>query len=167
MNEELKSKFSNIFIMLLFSVMTNDLEKVKHFLSNEMYFRYNDIINKNNSNNEIEMFDELNVKDINIVRSFEDEVNEYKEVNITSRYIHYFIDKETKRYKSGNNSNRIEKTNKLIFKKKKQAEERKNVIKCEHCGANLDINFTGACEYCGIVTDVSPYDYILIDLITY
>ena len=32
-----KTKVDNIFVMLHISIMTNDLERVKHFLSNEVY----------------------------------------------------------------------------------------------------------------------------------
>ena len=37
---ELKSKFSNIFIMLLLGIQTNNLDDVKHYLSDDLYNKY-------------------------------------------------------------------------------------------------------------------------------
>jgi len=164
--EELKSKFSNIFIMLLFGVMSNDLDNVKHFLSKDVYQKYQDIVNQNIKNNEIQMYDELNVKSIRITSKYEFDDHYLVEVSIVSRYMDYIIDSDTKEYKRGINSRRIEKQNILKFKKKKTNIQRSSVIKCEYCGANMDINFNGKCEYCGMIADVTSYDYVLVDINT-
>lgn len=162
--EELKSKFSNIYIMLLFAVMTNNLDKVKHFLSNKVLKTYEDVIRKNISNNEVQMYDELNVKSIDII-SMEETIDYYLvKVRIISRYMDYIVDNAGK-YKRGINDRRIEKENYLIFRKNKRAEDRGPVVKCLYCGANLDINFYGVCEYCGMKMDVTSYDYILEDIV--
>ena len=63
LESELKAKFSNIFIMLLYSVMTKDLNKVKHFISDSIYYEYQDVIDKLNERNETQLYDELNVGD--------------------------------------------------------------------------------------------------------
>ena len=47
MEEELISKFSNIYIMLLYAIMSNDINKVKHFLSPDLGRYYENVINKN------------------------------------------------------------------------------------------------------------------------
>ena len=163
---ELKSKFSNIFIMLLFGVMSNDLDNVRHFLGKDIYQKYQGIINQNIKNNETQMFDEFNVKSIEIVSK--KEFNDYYlvEVNIFSRYMDYVIDSDTKEYKRGINDRRVEKKNVLKFKKLKNDVQRSSVIKCEYCGANMDINFNGKCEYCGQFVDVTSYDYLLVDIST-
>ena len=66
-DNELIGKFSNIYIMLLYSIMTNDIERVRHFLSNDLYNKYKTIINNHINNDETEMFDELNVHKIDII----------------------------------------------------------------------------------------------------
>ena len=43
-DNELISKFSNIYIMLLYSIMTNDISRVKHYLSDNLYHKYKYII---------------------------------------------------------------------------------------------------------------------------
>lgn len=163
---ELKGKFSNIYIMLLFGVMTNDLSNADHFLSNEVMNRYSKIIENNVSNNETQMYDEMNVKSIDIISYEELEDCYLVKVKLISRYMDYIIDSTTKKYKRGINTYRIEKENLLTFKKMKSAQERPSVIKCSHCGANMDINYSGKCEYCGSIADVTAYDYVLIDIKT-
>ena len=166
MNNDLTGKFSNIYIMLLYAIMTNDIERVKHFLSDEMYLKYKNIIDEHIRNNETEMFDELNVYRIDIESSENKDNFEYVTVRLISRYMDYFIDNDTKKKKRGIDSYRIEKTNILVFKKSVSFNYEKNIHTCENCGANLDINFSGVCPYCNQSTDLKYKEYILIDLKT-
>ena len=62
----LLAKVDNIFIMLLSSIMVGNLDRVKHKLSNSLFNEYNLFLNKLKESNEIQIFDELNVK-INLV----------------------------------------------------------------------------------------------------
>lgn len=161
--EILKGKFSNIFIKIVLGLMENDLSDVKHYLSDDVYNMYQKVIDNNIKNNEIPMYDELNVKSISLANSYETDDSYYVKIVLVSRYMDYVVDKDTFEYKRGINSYRVQKNHYLTFKKLKSATERKNVIKCEYCGANLDINSSGVCEYCGKVADVSHYDYILVE----
>ena len=165
MEEELISKFSNIYIMLLYAIMSNDINKVKHFLSPDLIKYYENIINNNIKNKEIEMFDELNVKEIEILE--QKELDNYIEVKVRliSRYMDYIIDSETKKYKRGINNHRIEKENILIFQKENNALE-KEMYTCPKCGANLDVNFRGTCPYCNSVVSMNEHDYLLVSIET-
>ena len=145
-NDLLKGKFSNIFIKLLVGIMSNDLKDVKHFLSDDLYKKYQNIVNENLSNNEVHCYDELNVKDLSIDKIETDDKYEIVYVSLTSRYMDYYIDHE------------------LIFKKLLTVGDRPAVIKCPGCGANLDANNTGYCKYCGTVHSAESYDYILYEV---
>lgn len=161
-----KTKVDNIFVMLHISIMTNDLERVKHFLSNEVYKNFEERLKYLNNNNQIQMFDELNVKSTEI----EDiEINNETfiiKVKLVSRYMDYIIDKNTKKIISGNNSNRIQKDNFLTFTKKRNFKEQEMVRKCPSCGANMDVNNTGKCKYCGTIYNNADYDWILTNIET-
>ncbi len=158
-DEELKSKFSNMFIMLLYSIMTNDLEKVKHFLTPNLIDKYTKVINENMSKNETVMYDELNVKTITITNKEEKDGYNYVYVDLISRYMNYVLD-ENGNFLRGNNKRRDEIPHKLVFKKKLGASN--NLVnKCPGCGANIDANFSGKCEYCGMVYSAEDYDYQL------
>ncbi len=165
MESELISKFSNIYIMLLYAIISNDINRVKHFLSDEMYEKYKSIIENNLQNKEIQMYDELNVKEIEIIDRVE--TTDYLEIKVKliSRYMDYVIDAETKKYKRGINDHRLEKVNYLTFKKSLKASS-KELFTCPNCGANLDVNFTGTCPYCKSVVSMENNDYILTSLET-
>ncbi len=163
---KLKTKFNNIFINLLYSVMTNDLSKVRHFLSDEVAAKFEAIIERNKANNETQMYDELNVKDISISSVEEVDGKEVVKAVITSRYMDYIIDSNTGEYKRGINDHRVEKLNYLTFQKNLDAKDKPIIFKCPHCGADMDINFTGKCNFCRKVVDITDYEYILTDITT-
>ena len=66
-----KAKVDNIFIQLYMAVMKQDLQKVKHFLSDEVYAKYSEKIANLQNKNRIQMYGELNVSDTNIVEKSE------------------------------------------------------------------------------------------------
>ena len=160
---ELKSKFSNIFIMLLLSIQNGDIDNVKHFLTDELYDKYKQIVDLHKSNNEMHFYDEANVKEISLSKRYKDDEFDVIEVDLTSRYMDYIIDLNTGKKKSGVDDHRVEINHRLVFKKKLNA-VRGEVVKCAGCGANLDVNFTGKCEYCGTVHSAEDYDYILYSI---
>lgn len=162
-----KTKVDNVFVKLHTAVMLGRLEQVKHFLSDEIYNKYENIINNLNNNNQRQMYDELNVKstEIESINILEDKI-EIK-VKIISRYMDYILEKSTGNYLSGNNTSRVEKTNILTFTKKIETKELKMSRKCPSCGANMDLNNYGKCDYCGMIFNLENYDYILTDIVTY
>ena len=163
-NDELISKFSNIYIMLLYSIMTNDIERVKHFLSNDLYNKYKIIVDNHIKNNETQMYDELNVYKINIENTQIHDNKEIINVKLISRYMDYIIDNQTKKIKNGINTHRIEKTNYLVFEKVINNNDKKIIHTCPNCGANLDINYNGICSYCKQSIKLNEEDYILVSL---
>ena len=64
--EYLTSLFSKIFLKLLTGIMMNDLKDVRHYLSEELYNKYQSVVDNNIKNNEVHCYDELNVKSITI-----------------------------------------------------------------------------------------------------
>ena len=159
MDGELKGKFSNIFIKLLLGIQLSDLDDVKHFLSDELYEKYNKICEEHKFKNEAQMYDEMNVKSIDIKLS-EDEEYDIANVHIVSRYMDYILDLNIGKKKSGIDDRRVEIEHDLVFKKNKGA-KRGAVVKCAGCGANLDANNSGKCDYCGTIHSAIDYDYIL------
>ena len=160
---ELKSKFSNIFIMLLMSIQSGDIDNVKHFLCDDLYNKYKEVCDGHKEKNEMQCYDEANVKTIELRDKFQDGMFDVIEVDLTSRYMDYILDLNTGKKKSGVDDHRVEINHKLVFKKKFDA-ARGEVVKCAGCGANLDVNFTGRCEYCGTVHSAESYDYILYSI---
>lgn len=161
-----KTKVDNIFAMLHISLMTNDLDRVKHFINDKVYDEFNERLNKLNINNQIQMFDELNVKSTEIQNVEITDDNFVITVKLISRYMDYIIDKNSKKLISGNNSYRVEKTNILTFTKIRDFKIQDIVRKCPSCGANMNVNNTGKCEYCGTIYNNKDYDWILTNIET-
>ncbi len=158
------TKVNNIFVMLKSCVMTRNLDRVRHFISLELEKEYDEIINRLKEENEINMYDELNVKDTKIKNI---EITEEKiiiTVNLTSRYMDYIIDANTKEYISGVNDHRIEKENTLVFEKIINAKNYGLIKKCPTCGASINLNKSGKCPYCRNIFDAENYDYILTSI---
>ena len=105
------AKVDNTYIMLLSAIMTDNLPKVKHKLSSTLYEKYNGFLKELNSNNQQQLYDELNVKSSEIISIDKTSEKYIIEVKLISRYMDYQIDKTTKKYISGINDHRIEKTN--------------------------------------------------------
>lgn len=158
------AKVDNTFIMLLTAIMTDNLRRVEHKISGDLFNRYSSLLKELNNNNERQMYDELNVKSTSIESI---DINEGKyviTVLLTSRYMDYKIDKTTGKCVSGINDRRIQKDNRLTFKKSINAKEEGLARKCPGCGANVDANNSGKCLYCGTIYNTESYDWILTNI---
>lgn len=160
-----RAKVDNIFIQLYTAVMKQDLTKIKHFLSQEVINLYTDKIENLKNKNQIQIYEELNVSDTDIknINEFEDRFE--IEVSLLTKYYDYLIDKTTKKYISGNRDYRKEKRVTLYFSKIKNAKSLGQARVCDGCGANMDLNKNGVCEYCGTTYELKNYDWVLIKVI--
>lgn len=160
------TKANNIFIMLHTAIMTDNLNRVRHFISYELEKKYENIIQEYNNKNLRKIYDELNVKTTEIkniiIRDNKITIN----VEIISRYMDYFINKETGEYIRGEKNKRIEKLNHLVFEKIIDKNYQGIARKCPGCGANINVNSNGKCEYCGTIFNTEDYDWILTSIET-
>jgi len=158
-----KSRASDIFIKLLLGIMSRDLSKVKPFLNDELYNKYLDVVNNDINNNLIHCYDELNVKNIEIVKEESMDGYYFVYVKLTSLYMDYYMNADTKKYVSGINNRRVEVVHEITFKKK-EGVEKGNVTKCTNCGANVDLDIISKCPYCNEDLSNINYDYIMCEV---
>lgn len=158
------SKVDNTFIMLLSSIMTDNMNRVKHKISNELFEKYSNYLNELNQKNQRQMYDELNVKSTQITEINEDENDYIIKVLLVSRYLDYIVDKSSLNLIVGNNTDRVEINNYLTFRKRKNSRVESIAKKCPGCGANVDVNNTGICPYCGASYDTYNYDWVLTNI---
>ena len=158
------TRINNIFVLLHTAIMTDNLNLVKHYLNEDLINKYQSIIDSNKNNNVFQMFDEFNVKisSINNVKITDEKIIIY--VSLTSRYMDYKIDRNTRKYVSGNNQSRNEYNFILTFEKPIISKDLKTIRKCPSCGASLDIMKTGECPYCHQIFNAKDYDYILTNI---
>lgn len=158
------AKVDNTFIMLLTSIMTNNMSRVKHKIDDRLFNKYYNYVDELNKKNQRQMYDELNVKSSTITNITEDDNNYIINVKLISRYMDYIVDKTNFKIISGNNKSRVEKENTLIFKKIKNAKNESIAKKCPGCGANVNTNNNGICSYCGTAYNTYNYDWILEEI---
>ena len=159
-----KAKVDNTYIMLLSSIIERNIKKVQHKISEQLFEKYNNIVENLKNNHEIQMYDELNIKDT-IIESIEITNDSYIiRVKLISRYMDYIIDENTKQYKRGINDHRIEKNNRLIFVKRRDAKKLGVTRICTHCGSSIDINSNGICPYCRQPFETVNFDWILTSM---
>ena len=160
-----KTKVDNIFVMLHMSLMTDNMKRVDHFISNEVYEEFTNRLNVLNNNNEKQMFDELNVKSTDIIKVVITPNKYIITVRLISRYMDYIVDKESFNFKRGNNTSRIEKENILTFEKNRNAKVQGVVRFCPNCGHPMDVNKSGFCEYCHSTYNQENYDWVLTNIV--
>ena len=160
------SKVDNVFIMLHSAIMLGNLDRVKHKLSNQLILQYQKLIDNLNKQNIRQMYDEINVKstEIQSINKLEDKY--VIKVLLISRYMDYTIDKVTGKYVNGINDHRITKNNIMIFTKQININKEDIARKCPGCGANINANYSGKCDYCGTIYDTEKYDWILEEIET-
>ena len=176
MNEILKydkefseSKFKtyadNVFIQLHLAVVTKELENIRHFLSDEVYNKYQKKVDELTKNHLIQMYDEINVAQTEILNYSITNQEMNIKVYILSRYLDYLMD-EDGNYISGNTDVRSEKSNYLTFTKKINFQATGAVKKCPGCGASIDVNANGKCIYCGTIYNLEDKDWVLTSIET-
>lgn len=166
MESKFKTNANNIFIQLYLALTTNNLDRVKHFISDEVYNEFKLRLDELNNQNEIQMFDEINAADINITDVIEEENKFIIKATLISKYLDYRVDKTTHKKISGNDYERVQKINYLTFEKIKSATKQSNARKCPACGANIDVNNNGKCPYCDTIYNLKDHDWILTSIVT-
>lgn len=160
---EIIAKADNTFIMLLNGIMFDKLERVKHKVSENIYNYYANYIATLKEQDIRQMYDELNVKSTEIIS--EESTADYHivKIHLVSRYLDYQVKASDFSYLSGNKDKRVEKDNYLTFQKKNGSTE-EIVKKCPGCGANINFNSNGICEYCNTPYDTYNHDYVLVEI---
>ena len=155
-----KTKVDNTFVMLFTSVMMKEMDNVKHMLSESVFNKYNAYVEELKSRDETQMYDMLNVAEteINDIEITEEAIKIH--VSLLSKAYDYVLDSNGSIIK-GQDQRREEKRNHLIFTKKINFKNHKDVRKCPGCGASIDANLSGKCEYCDTIYNAADYDYIL------
>ena len=166
-NTQFLTKVDNIFILLISGVMFDELDKAKHKISEEVFNKYQSIIDSNKEKNIIQMYDEMNVKSTTIIDIRKTSEKIIVKVNLVSRYLDYIIDSNTGAFISGNNTERKEHYHKLVLEKRVDAKGVQTSMHCPTCGKPANVNATGICEYCGSLFNTDDYDYVLTSIETY
>ena len=151
----------NIFAKYHYAQVFKDIDRIKHFISSDLQKQLEIRINSLGDN--IQFYDELNLSQTKIIKTelTDDKIIIY--VSTLIKYLDYVMDVNDKII-TGNNQQRVDKRFILKFEKLKEFEDMGEARKCPGCGANIDVNNNGKCEYCGTIYDLYKKDYILTDI---
>lgn len=159
-----KSKVENMFVQIMLSMVTGKIEKIDHFVNDETYEKIKQKVQTDKDNNRIQIYDELNVADIQII-NIEELQDCFKiKVRVHSKALEYYIDRENRKYLSGDNNSRTDRFTNMIFTKMKNAQSYKVVRKCPTCGAVVDVNANGQCKYCHTIFNLEKYDWVITEM---
>lgn len=158
------TKVNNMFVKFFTNIMMDRLPEVKHFVSDKVYEYGESIINAVKSKGWRQMYDELNVKNTKITSYQVTDDNYIIHVLLQSRYMDYIISLDDGDYVSGNNTSRIQVDYDLTLTKKRVTKNQDIVRKCPGCGATINVNSSGKCEYCGSIYNQEDYDWVITSL---
>ena len=158
------TKVNNIVIKFFNSITLNELKKVDHFVADKVYETGCRIAKEAEDKGNIHMFDEVNIRSSSINNITEDGEAYYMYVSMNLLYMDYIMNKDTGNVVMGDNNNRTSHPMTMVFKKYKHATEQNLVRTCPTCGASLNTNNTGVCEYCHSVYDQEDHDWVLVDI---
>lgn len=162
--ERFKSYASNIFVQVMLAIMKKDLNKVRHFISDELEEKFQNKINTLNKNGYIQIYDELNVADIKPLKATIYNDCYILKTKVVLKSIDYIIDDNSKVVISGNNKYRTDKKFVLTFEKRKNFKLQDENRICPNCGANIDVNYNGKCSYCGSIYNLEDFNWILVKI---
>jgi len=155
------TKVDNVFIKLFTAIMLNNLEEVRHFISDDIYNYYKNINMNFIEKNQRQMYEELNVKSSRINFIDKDDSKYIIYVDLDARYMDYILDLDTGNCILGDNTRRVEEHYQLKFIKNINVLKQDIIRKCSNCGGVIDVNDSGRCRYCRSIYDLERYDWIL------
>ena len=165
-NSSFLSKVDNIYILLMSGVMFDELEKVKHKVSLDVYKKYEAICLNNRAKYYTQTYDELNVRSTNIIDIQKTDEKIIVTVELISGYVDYVTNNVSGELISGDKFKKNFYKNILTLEKRIDAIGVQTSMHCPTCGTPLNFNSNGICDHCGSVFNTEKYDYILTDIRT-
>lgn len=135
----------NIYLNIENAWMNFELDKVRDVMTDEMFNMYESQLTS------MEMKGEQNImKDFRLLNSAITNASlQNNMMQVTTRYViefyDYIINKDTKQVVRGNSNRKIRMVYEMTFIEKL---EKAKLDKCPNCGAPINMNSTGICEYC-------------------
>lgn len=155
------SKANNMIKRIYTAITLNELEKVDHFISDNVYNKFVTQINNANSRGCQLVYDEINVNtSIVDVTQVENCYKIFTKVDV--KCLRYFKSKTDGSIVGGNKNSRVILVNRVTFKKKINSDMRVT-DRCHGCGTTFNINQSGICPTCGRVYDLEEVDYYIDD----
>ena len=136
----------NIFLDVENAWMNFELEKVQNEITDEMYNMYESQISSMEIKGEQNIMSDFVLKD-SAITAFK---KENDNIEVTTKYViefyDYIIEKESGKVLRGSKTHKLRMHYDFTFIVSDSGEKIEN---CPNCGAHVDVNSSGKCEYCG------------------
>jgi len=151
---------ANLMIKKILNAITlNELDKVRHFMSDELYQKLQTEIDQNIRDGKRQIYEEINVN-CQLAGGREEEESYIVNVTCLCKYIKYKISLSSGKTIEGMDDERVSVSHRIVFERKKGT-VRGEVARCLGCGVTLNINDNGTCPNCGRVYDLNEFDYVI------
>lgn len=153
------SKANNMVKRIYTAITLNELEKVDHFISDNVYNKFSDQIKNAEEKNCRLIYEEVNVNTkITDIKKEQDTYKIYTDAEV--KCLRYFKSKDNDIIVGGSPNSRIVLNNKIVFKKKINNTDLLT-NRCRGCGTTYNVNYSGICPICGRVYDLEEIDYYI------
>ena len=134
-----------IFVRIEEAWMNFDLEKVRDCITDEMFNMYESQLTSMEMNGEQNIMKDFRLLNSAITQASKQNNMLQVKARYTVEFYDYIINRNTKAVVRGNSNRKIRMVYEFTFIKDI---ENKKLDKCPNCGAEININSAGICEYC-------------------
>lgn len=146
-----------------------DLSKIRIVLHDNLYKQTQKQVDEKLRNGTINRIENIAVSTAYLTAYKRDKQFEYTTIYLSARFIDYEIDEKTGNVLRGDTATRWEMRYLMKFMRSTgvKTKDETNVLKthnCPNCGAPLEMQSSGHCEYCGSEVTSGQYSWVLCDL---
>lgn len=165
---DLKERVSRIYVEMQEAWQSQKWEAMRAYLSPQLYSKLENQLNELKREGCINYIKRIAVLNVDIKGYKEDSKNQILEVFVETRSIDYTVD-QNGNVVLGNDREEVFMGYKYELIRNIDAKTNKDIkdtkaMKCPNCGAPIDINSSGVCEFCGAVIQAKDYDWIVNDI---
>lgn len=155
-----------VFVDIQEAWSARDLSKVRVVMHDNLYNQTQKQVESKIRNGVINKIENIAVSTAYLTAYKYDKQFEYVTMYLNARFIDYEIDEKTGNLLRGDKTNRWEMRYLLKFMRSTgvKTKDETNVLKshnCPNCGAPLEMESSGICEYCGSVVTTGQYSWVL------
>ena len=166
-NEQIfKDKAQNAFFKIQEAWEKQDVNIARPFVSDSIMQRYSTQISDLKSRGEKNVLENIVIGNTNIVEVRSDNAYNYIKLQIDASCADYTVDNKGKMISGSKSINGFTeywtfiRTVNTVTDANKQLKDNK----CPNCGAPLEVNATGQCNYCSAVISSGQYDWVLSEI---
>lgn len=160
------SRVNELFMFIYGAWEKRDLTKLRAYETDSLFNLHRGMLQEYIEKKQINMLDNICIRSIKIIDVSVTPSFHSIKVFITATLNDYTIDEDTKKVVYGSKTKMSTFTEKwtLIRKASVKTNVERKLTSCPNCGAPLEINTNGECEYCKTVITTGQYDWVLSNI---